>query len=161
MLFGNACQGLIHDEEEDDRLPFLLADGSPRKTTCSGATYVFRIDRWNFEEIRPVNQLKWLLANTPSKHGVGEGINISDLIVSEDELLPTPHLRLRRATMNLILEARHNAEIVSSASERPKEVRRFRLGGCDRSAIGKDHTCRNEVVSEKTVTTLQPAVATA
>lgn len=119
MLGGDARGGLVHHVEEDDGLyeGSLVSSGRLGKDL---QTYVHRIDVRHSQEVRPVGELYGLLAHAASKHAIGKFVDVSQLIMSEDEQLPTPHLRLRCAVFDLILETRHDPEVVACALQGPQ-----------------------------------------
>jgi hypothetical protein len=67
-----------------------------------------------------VDELHGLLAHAASKHTISKSVNVTQLIVPEDEEFPAPHLRLWRTVFDLILEARHDPEIVACALQSPQ-----------------------------------------
>src|SRR5258705_11150518 len=58
--------------------------------------------------------------------------------------------------MGLELERSDNAEISTSAAERPEEIVVFRSAGSEHFAVGCDHLRRQQIVDGHTVFTDQP-----
>src|ERR1022692_3570124 len=66
----------------------------------------------------------------------------------------------RRNRMGLELERNDNAEISTSAAERPKEIVVFGSAGGEHFAIGCDYLCRQQIVDRHPVFANQPANTT-
>ena len=91
---------------------------------------------------------------------VGEVEHLLRLVLGEDQRGERP-LVVRWHVVHLVLDLRHDAEVVARAPERPEEVRVLvGIGGHER-AVGQDHARFLELVGGEAVAALQPAVASA
>jgi hypothetical protein len=97
-----------------------------------------------------VHELHRLIAHAASKHTIREAVDVSQLIVPEDEQLPTPHLRLGRAVFDSVLETRHDSEIVACAFQSPHQIRVFGFRDGDRRTVGQHQACGYQIVSRQT-----------
>ena len=87
-----------------------------------------------------MDELDRLLTDTTTEHGIGKAVDVSHLIVPKDELLPAPHLRLWGPVNDLVLEARHDTEIVTRAPKSPEKILMFGIRGGDRRAISQNQS---------------------
>jgi hypothetical protein len=96
-----------------------------------------------------VHELHRLIAHAASKHTVREAVDVSQLIVPEDEQLPTPHFRLRRAVFDPVLETRHDSEVMACAFQSPHQIRVFGLRDGDCRTVGQHQACGYQIVSQE------------